>query len=109
LSVRLAPLLILLFASFLLDCIPSPVLAAPVGISLDQGDGGEDGDPHTPNYVGASRDCDPDDMDPYSLGLQDAYLNFCYFRGRAGASGPQIDDFGGPRGFDARGPPIRSM
>ena len=108
LSVRLAPFILLLFASFILDCISTPALATPLAISLDQGEGGEDSEPSFPIYVGEGRDSDPE-LDPYSLGLRQAYLNHRRFRGAAGQSRPQIDDLGDARGFKARGPPVMGM
>ena len=109
LSVRLAPFVLLLFASFLLDCIPSPALAAPAALSLDQGDGGEDGEPLYPILTGEGRDNESEGLDPYSLGLRQTYLNHLRFRGTAGKSRPQIDDFGDPRWFEARGPPVTQL
>ena len=108
LSVRLAPFILLLFASFILDCISTPALAMPLAISLDQGEGGEEGAPSFPIFVGEGRDGDPE-LDPYSLGLRQTYLNHRRFRGAAGKSRPQIDDLGDARGFKARGPPVIGM
>jgi hypothetical protein len=103
--VQLAPLFFLLFTSFAFNCTPTPALAAPAAIAMDY-DGGEDSDPIGPPSLGETRAYDADDLDPYALGLRDAYLDHVRFCGGAGASVPQIDDFGYPRGFEARGPPL---
>lgn len=103
--VQLAPLLFLLFTSFSFNCAPTPALAAPAAIMVDY-DGGDDSDPFTPTSIGENRASDSDDLDPYALALRNVYLDHVRFRGGAGASIPQIDDFGYPRGFEARGPPI---
>ena len=100
--------------------VEAPVIQ-PLGLLLDlageamrarlfvvQGEGGEDSEPSFPIYVGEGRDSDPE-LDPYSLGLRQTYLNHRRFRGAAGKSRPQIDDLGDARGFKARGPPVIGM
>lgn len=103
--VQLAPLFFLLFATFAFNCVPTPVLAAASAAMAVDADGGEDGDPITPAFVTASCEADQDEAGPFLLSTRETYLDHHRFCGASGASVPQIDDFGDPRGFEARGPP----